>query len=120
MKQRTKKTIGVAVLGAAFAAAGAGTAGAAEPLRAGETAGGLLKALPVQEVAETLPSPEQQARTLPAKPDAKQGGKGRAESRDPVRELLGGLPLGALGKQPALDLPTGPVTGALTTGGLVG
>ncbi|MDG9705736.1 ATP-binding protein [Streptomyces sp. DH37] len=125
MKQRTMKTIGVAVLGAAFAAAGAGTASAADTLGVNKTAGGVLKSLPVQEVAKTLPAPDasQRARTLPApagKGAEKAEPKPNTKQHDPVRDLLGGLPLGSPEKPTMLNLPTGKLTGALQTGKLLG
>ncbi|GAA3621005.1 ATP-binding protein [Streptomyces chitinivorans] len=127
MKQRTMKTIGVAVLGAAFAATGAGAASAADTLGLGRTAEGAVKSLPVQEVARTLPAPDapQQARTLPAPAEGKQGQQPGAKQpntkqHDPVRDLLGGLPLGSPEKPTMLNLPTGQLTGALQTGKLLG
>ncbi|MCI0384670.1 ATP-binding protein [Streptomyces sp. CNQ085] len=122
MKQRTMKTIGVAVLGAAFAATGAGTASAADTLGLGKTAGGALKSLPAQEVARTLPASDaaQQARTLPARAEGRAGKQAAARKQDPVRELLGGLPLGMPEKPTMLNLPTGELTGALQTGELLG
>ncbi|MFP8961213.1 ATP-binding protein [Streptomyces nanhaiensis] len=122
MKQRTMKTIGVAVLGAAFAATGAGTASAADTLGLGKTAGGAVKSLPVQEVARTLPAPDapQQARTLPAPAEGKAGQQPNTKKQDPVRDLLGGLPLGSPEKPTMLNLPTGKLSGALQTGKLLG
>ncbi|MGK5450395.1 ATP-binding protein [Streptomyces radiopugnans] len=122
MKQRTMKTIGVAVLGAAFAATGAGTASAADTLGLGKAAGGAVKSLPVQEVARTLPAPDapQQARTLPAPAEGKAGQQPNTRKQDPVRDLLGGLPLGSSEKPTMLNLPTGKLTGALQTGKLLG
>ncbi|HEX5566141.1 MAG TPA: ATP-binding protein [Streptomyces sp.] len=117
MKQRTMKTLGVAVLGAAFAAASAGTASAVAPLGAGKTAGGTLKILPAQETARTLP--------------AAHGKMGPAKShrlnQDPVQQLLGGLPLvgGVLDgkseqpKQPKRQ-PSGTVNSSALPGGLLG
>lgn len=127
MKQRTMKTIGVAVLGAAFAATGAGAASAADTLGLGRAAGGAVKGLPVQEVARTLPAPDapQQARTLPAPAEGRSGqqpdaGRPNTKQHDPVRDLLGGLPLGSPEKPTMLNLPTGQLTGALQTGKLLG
>ncbi|WP_241028188.1 ATP-binding protein [Streptomyces verrucosisporus] len=122
MKQRTMKTIGVAVLGAAFAATGAGAASAADTLGLGRTAEGAVKSLPVQEVARTLPAPDapRQARTLPAPAEGKQGQQPNTKQHDPVRDLLGGLPLGSPEKPTMLNLPTGQLTGALQTGKLLG
>ncbi|MFP8886000.1 MULTISPECIES: ATP-binding protein [Streptomyces] len=122
MKQRTMKTIGVAVLGAAFAATGAGAASAADTLGLGKAAGGAVKSLPVQEVARTLPAPDapQQARTLPAPAEGRSGQQPNTKQHDPVRDLLGGLPLGSPEKPTMLNLPTGQLTGALQTGKLLG
>ena len=121
MKQRTMKTLGVAVLGAAFAAAGAGAAAAA-PLGLEQAAGSALKTLPVQEAAKTLPAPAGvPAKTLPAEAGTKakpaKSAAKPAKKKDPVRGLLGGLPAGGAGET-LLNLPTGKVTGGLPTGGL--
>lgn len=132
MIQRTMRTLGVAVLGVAFAAVGAGTA-AADTLGLDKTTGGLLKPLPVEEAARTLLAPGgEQARTLPA-PGGEQartlpapGGEqartlpAPAERKDPLRQLLGGLPLGGAKKPTMVNLPTGELTGSLSTGDLLG
>ncbi|WP_037731798.1 hypothetical protein [Streptomyces megasporus] len=143
MIQRTMRTLGVAVLGVAFAAVGAGTA-AADTLGLDKTTGGLLKPLPVEEAARTLPAPGgeqartlpapggeqartlpapggEQARTLPA-PDGEQARTlpAPAEQKDPLRQLLGGLPLGGAKKPTMVNLPTGELTGSLSTGDLLG
>ncbi|WP_052848766.1 hypothetical protein [Streptomyces avicenniae] len=56
MKQSTKKTLGAVALGAAFAAAGAGSASAVSPLDGvSQTAGGMVRTLPAHDVAQTLP-----------------------------------------------------------------
>lgn len=120
MMQRTKKMIGIAVLGAAFAAVGTGSAGAAQPLAAGKTAGGLLKTLPVQEAARTLPAPGEQARTLPAPQEQARTLPAEQNGKSPVGSLLGGLPLGATEKLTGAGAPTGNLTGSLPIGGLLG
>ncbi|WP_344325373.1 ATP-binding protein [Streptomyces macrosporus] len=120
------RTLGAAVLGVAIAAAGAGTAAAA-PLGVDKTAGGLLKPLPVEEVARTLPAPdeEEKPRTLPAPageekprtlPAPADSGTGKAERKGPLRSLLGGLPLDP---KKAINLPTGRLSGSLQTGDLL-
>ncbi|MDT0610341.1 ATP-binding protein [Streptomyces lancefieldiae] len=78
MKQSAVKTLGVAALGAAFAAAGAGAATAATAVP---------DAAPVLDtVTRTLPA-ENGSKTLPVAGNALE--KGPAE---PVTGLLGGLP----------------------------
>ncbi|MFG2195150.1 ATP-binding protein [Streptomyces sp. NPDC048639] len=88
MKQGTAKTLGVAVLGAAFAAAAAGSASAATP------AGDALKSLPLGEVTKTLPAGA--PKTLPAgTPKSLGAGQdilGRATSALPVAKGLAGTP----------------------------
>ncbi|CAL9442333.1 hypothetical protein SUDANB6_02267 [Streptomyces sp. enrichment culture] len=103
MKQSAAKTLGVAALGAAFAAGGAGAAnaapGAPDPGRA------------LGPITRTLPA-ENLTRTLPAAGEALAQGKTAAESGltaakpaaqklpssplDPVTGLLGGLPVQGL------------------------
>ncbi|KOX06965.1 hypothetical protein [Streptomyces sp. NRRL B-3648] len=111
MKQSAAKTLGVAALGAAFAAAGAGAASAA-PVSpdAGKTLDTVTRTLPPGQVIEALPD-SGAVKTL--KPVAKRGvaaampavGKGAAAAQPvaesvvtqgptkPVAGLLGGLPL---------------------------
>jgi hypothetical protein len=112
MKQPAVKTLGVAVLGAAFAATTAGAATAAPVALPGPAAslGTVTGALPVQGVLTKLPAgaPEslaggqaaltQSASTLPA---TLQGAGQRVlagEATEPVQQLLGGLPVGDLAK----------------------
>ncbi|MFI5621642.1 hypothetical protein [Streptomyces sp. NPDC051567] len=85
MKQSAAKTLGVAVLGAAFAAVAAGTASAAVP------AVGLTDALStVTGATESLTSQQ--------KVTAHEGqATDPAEALGSVTELLGGLPLSDLG-----------------------
>ncbi|NEB79032.1 ATP-binding protein [Streptomyces sp. SID14478] len=110
MKQSAAKTLGVAALGVAFAAAGAGAANAAPgvPDAAGAV-GSVTSMLPVEQAAKTLPAgaPESLAAgqnalgsTLHTAPAALPGGNGG----DPVSGLLGGLPTKGL---PTQGLPVG-------------
>ncbi|GHC49782.1 ATP-binding protein [Streptomyces flavofungini] len=142
MKQSAVKTLGVAALGAAFAATGAGAASAA----AGPDAVGALSTvastLPLEETAQSLPdgAPEALAaghsalqsglksakpttdKLLPLGDDQGEGAADRAMSTkpapkpaDPVKGLLGGVPVAqGLGTN---ALPTDAVTGALPTQG---
>ncbi|MFF3453142.1 ATP-binding protein [Streptomyces sp. NPDC002730] len=123
MKQSAAKTLGVAVVGAAFAAAAAGTAVAA-PASVPDSVTGVL---PVQDALTKLPAgaPESLAAgrtalangttTLPttAQKSAKSAKKLLTADKadDPVAKLLGGLPLVG-------GLPTG--GGLPTSGGLPG
>ena len=78
MKQSAAKTLGVAALGAAFAAAGAGAANAAPARRvlpdASQALGTVTQALPVENVTTGAagrlrrPSPRGRARSAPAWP----------------------------------------------------
>lgn len=114
MKQSAAKTLGVAALGAAFAAAGAGAANAAPPVSNPTAAlGTATSTLPVGQVAQTLPAggPEALAAgqnalgttAQAAAPTVGQlataGVQPQAEAlpaaaAGPVPGLLGGLPLG--------------------------
>ncbi|MFC9703724.1 hypothetical protein ACFVID_25300 [Streptomyces sp. NPDC127132] len=123
MKQSAAKKLGVAALGAAFAAAAAGTASAAPSLPVGADAlGTVTQAVPLGDGLTTLPDGageslaagqgalgqgvDQGVKTLPAAAgtatqnlplDAAAGGLG-ATPLGPVVGLLGGLPVGgALG-----------------------
>ncbi|WP_199549201.1 ATP-binding protein [Streptomyces sp. N35] len=124
MKQ-SAKTLGVAALGAAFAAAGAGTASAAPALPdPAQAVGAVTQDLPVGQVTKTLPGASEAV-------DAGQGAltnglstakptleKSLPADTDPVAGLLGGLPVGGL---PTGGLPTGglPVDGLpVSTNGL--
>jgi hypothetical protein len=106
MKQSAAKTLGAAALGAAFVAAAAGSAAAAPAAPdAAAALGALSQALPVDQVASTLPAGGPEA--LKAGQDAL--GKGAlGEGQDPVQGLLGGLPTKGL---PTGGLPTGAVPG---------
>ncbi|GGX58040.1 ATP-binding protein [Streptomyces minutiscleroticus] len=103
MKQSAAKTLGVAALGAAFAAVGAGAAEAAPALPdTGPALGNVAESLPVNGVVETLPAGGAVSRgqevlsngLTTARPVlesvAKKGPTG------PVAGLLGGLPLEGL------------------------
>ncbi|MEV0324004.1 ATP-binding protein [Streptomyces sp. NPDC050658] len=127
MKQSAAKTLGVAALGAAFAAAGAGVANAAPAVPDPTAAlGSATSTLPVGQVAETLPAggPEAlaagqnalgsttQALTptvdkLAAGDVTKAAEHGdeatKPAAADPVSGLLGGLPVA--GALPATGLP---------------
>ncbi|MGY0492175.1 ATP-binding protein [Streptomyces sp. WG-D5] len=107
MKQFAAKTLGVAALGAAFAAAGAGAASAAPAVPdAADTVGSVTSALPLQDVASTLPAGG--AESLAAGQNAVASGLNSAtpaveqvtqgalpgDGGDPVSGLLGGLPIG--------------------------
>ncbi|MFH9089050.1 MULTISPECIES: ATP-binding protein [unclassified Streptomyces] len=116
MKQSAAKTLGVAALGAAFAAAGAGAADAA-PVSpdAGQTLNTVTKMLPPEQVIEALPD---SGAVKTVKPVAKRGaaaalptaGKGAAAARPVVDSVLAKGPTkpvaGLLGGLPVRGLPT--------------
>ncbi|GAA2948211.1 MULTISPECIES: ATP-binding protein [Streptomyces] len=57
MKQSAAKSLGVAALGAAFAATGAGAANAAPAVPdAAQTLGSVTQALPAEQLSQTLPA----------------------------------------------------------------
>jgi hypothetical protein len=99
MKQSAVKTLGVAALGVAFAAAGAGAANAAPALPdAAGALGSVGSVVPVEQATSALPAGTPQAvgaaqnavttgvaAAQPAVAKITQGG-------DPVSGLLGGLP----------------------------
>ncbi|MEV3932387.1 MULTISPECIES: hypothetical protein [unclassified Streptomyces] len=90
MKQSAVRTLGVAALGAAFAAAGAGTASAvAVPVDA--LAGGLPSNVALDSVAEALPAVQKAAGGL-----LDQQQRGGSDLSAPGTNLLGGLPAGGL------------------------
>ncbi|MFF3329216.1 ATP-binding protein [Streptomyces sp. NPDC002888] len=95
MKQSAAKTLGVAALGAAFVAAGAGAASAAPAVPdAGQALDGVTKTLPTETASKALP--------------------GAGEALTKGQTALG---TGTAAAQPALaDGPTKPVAGLL--GGL--
>ncbi|MFF4487077.1 ATP-binding protein [Streptomyces sp. NPDC001544] len=106
MKQSAVKTLGVAALGVAIAAVGAGTADAAAGPNAGKTLDGVTKTLPTKNVEKALPGagqalskgrPAVLAGTTAARPVADQAL--RQGPTSPVSGLLGGLPVaGGLAK----------------------
>ncbi|MGX4690210.1 ATP-binding protein [Streptomyces sp. JNUCC 63] len=113
MKQSAAKTLGVAALGAAFAAAGAGAANAAPAAPdAGQVLGSVSKALPTENVSKTLPGAGQALNQ--AKPTVQ---KGLAAAQPVARDTLGNGPTkpaaGLLGGLPVQGLPThgAPVNG---------
>lgn len=141
MKQSAVKTLGVAALGAAFAATGAGAASAAAGPDAVGALGTITSTLPLEETAQSLPdgAPEAlaaghsalQSGLKSAKPttdkllplggdDQGEGAADRAMSTkpapkpaDPVKGLLGGVPV--VQGLATNSLPTDTVTGALPT-----
>ncbi|MDQ8704171.1 ATP-binding protein [Streptomyces sp. LHD-70] len=99
MKHSAAKTLGVAALGAAFAAAGAGSASAVVPglTDAAGTVGNVASTLPVGEVAKTLPAGESLAQgqqALAGGLSATQTTAAPSGEGDPVSGLIGGLPVG--------------------------
>ncbi|MGW2030342.1 MULTISPECIES: ATP-binding protein [Streptomyces] len=116
MKQSAAKTLGVAALGAAFAAAGAGVADAA-PVSpdAGQALNTVTKTLPPEQVVEALPD---SGAVKTVKPVAKRGvaaalpvvGKGAATAQPVVGNVLAERPAkpvpGLLGGLPVQGLPT--------------
>ncbi|MEV6175115.1 ATP-binding protein [Streptomyces sp. NPDC051954] len=115
MKQSAAKTLGVAALGAAFAAAGAGSASAAPAVvpDAGsvlETARLASTALPAEQVTQALPAgekekpAEQSAVLMPVPSPAFAGWAVATGLTAPVAGLLGGLPVQAV---PVMAVPVG-------------
>lgn len=97
MKQSAAKTLGVAALGAAFAAASAGSAAALTSVPNHEALGTVTKAVPIEQTA-ALPGGAGEALALTqgaveavgsAGPDVPVG-----TPIEPVAGLLGGLPTG--------------------------
>jgi hypothetical protein len=116
MKQSAAKTLGVAVLGAAFAAAAAGTSSAAAlpELPAGTGAlDTVTSAAPVQEAVDKLPAGTSTAlaggrtalhaatTTLPAAVQKSTAKSAPGGGLAPATGLLGGLPVGG-GPLPAM------------------
>ncbi|MFF1396977.1 ATP-binding protein [Streptomyces sp. NPDC058287] len=104
MKQSAVKTLGVAALGAAFAAAGAGAASAAPALPdTGSALNTVTGTLPAEKVAQVLPAGTE---SLTAGKNAAAGGLNAAlpavqkalptDGSSPVSGLLGGLPVKSL------------------------
>ncbi|NKQ25010.1 ATP-binding protein [Streptomyces galbus] len=104
MKQSAAKTLGVATLGAAFAAAGAGAANAAPALPdAAQTLDGVTRTLPTETVAQAVPGAGQALKQAqPAVGAGLTAVQPIAERliaegpTKPVAGLLGGLPLQGL------------------------
>ncbi|MCT7355901.1 ATP-binding protein [Streptomyces sp. 15-116A] len=108
MKQSAAKTLGVAALGAAFAAVGAGaaTAAPAVPDTAAPALDAATQTLPAENVS-VLPAAKQTLETgkelagtglTAAEPVAKEAAKDMVakDPTAPAKGLLGGLPLGQL------------------------
>ncbi|MEU6122431.1 ATP-binding protein [Streptomyces sp. NPDC047123] len=97
MKKSAAKTLGVAALGAAFAAAGAGAANAAPAAPAipdpSAALGPVSSLLPVGDAVKALPAGANES--LAAGQGALGGGLGGAKG--PAAGLLGGLPVGGTG-----------------------
>ncbi|MFJ8820287.1 ATP-binding protein [Streptomyces sp. NPDC102467] len=114
MKQSAAKTLGVAALGVAFAAAGAGAANA---VALPDTAGALnsvTSGLPLEQASSVLPAGGPEAVSAAqsalgsgltaAQPVVEKVAQGATEG-DPVTGLLGGLP--ATKSLPTQGLPVG-------------
>ncbi len=99
MKQSAAKTLGVAALGAAFAAAGAGAANAAPALPDAPSLDTVTKAAPAEQLSGALPGSERALATTQELADrgvaAAEPVAGQASSA-PASGLLGGLPLDRL------------------------
>ncbi|MFI2430554.1 ATP-binding protein [Streptomyces sp. NPDC018693] len=112
MKQSAARTLGVAALGAAFAAAGAGAANAAPVPDVAQGLGTVTQAVPVETVVQTLPAPAGdvvtqaapvvEPGTVAAQPVADQA----LSAGDQVSGLLGGLPVNPPSALPVQGLPT--------------
>ncbi|WP_149185038.1 ATP-binding protein [Streptomyces sp. TRM49041] len=98
MKQSAAKTIGVAALGAAFAASAAGNAAALTALPSGAALETPTKTLPVEQVTSQLPGGLGEAATLTQGALETVGSAAPEVPVDtpvaPVVGLLGGLPVG--------------------------
>ncbi|WP_031083627.1 hypothetical protein [Streptomyces sp. NRRL WC-3549] len=94
MKQSAVRTIGAAALGAAFAAAGAGSASAVA-LPVDSLAGALPANVALDSVTDALPTAQKAAGSLL---DQHKGGgqKGSGALKSTGTNLLGGLPAGGL------------------------
>ncbi|MEU3186987.1 ATP-binding protein [Streptomyces sp. NPDC006923] len=113
MKKSAVKTLGVAALGAAFAATAAGTASAAPavPLNGADL---VSKTLPVGGTAPQLPVPASDAATagrtaLATLQKAAPQVLSSVRTAGPLHSLLGGLPVNSLaqGGAPVSGLPLG-------------
>ena len=98
------KTLGVAALGAAFAASAAGSASAAPALPdAGSALDSVTRTLPTERLTPELPSDAAESATagrnaLGAVQQAAPIVLGAAKTANPLGGLLGGLPVNGLGK----------------------
>lgn len=104
MKQSAAKTLGVAALGAAFAAAGAGAANAAPAVPdAGQALDGVTRTLPAENITHALPGAAEAltqgksaaGSSLTAAQPAAQQVLSEGPTA-PLAGLLGGLPVGNL------------------------
>ncbi|MEV0281640.1 ATP-binding protein [Streptomyces sp. NPDC050610] len=116
MKQGTIKTLGVAALGAAFAATAAGTAAAAGPVETvAPTVAGAVQALPAETLGQFVPGGAQAlpaaqgavgtiSTTVPPVADqalettADRGAAELAGGLPATRQTLGSVPAGAIAK----------------------
>ncbi|GAA3158330.1 MULTISPECIES: ATP-binding protein [Streptomyces] len=97
MKQSAAKTLGVAALGAAFAAAGAGAANAAPALPDAPSLDTVTQAAPAEQLSGALPGSGQVLATgqelVGRGTAAVQPAVGRLAPQVPAAGLLGGLPV---------------------------
>ncbi|MFV0134011.1 ATP-binding protein [Streptomyces sp. HMX87] len=121
MKQSAAKTLGVAALGAAFAASGAGAANAAPAVPdVAQTLDGVTKTLPAENVSQAAPGAGPALAKgqgavgtglAAAQPNAEKlvGDQLANSPAGPVAGLLGGLPLQGLPTQglPVNGIPLG-------------
>ncbi|MFF3344391.1 ATP-binding protein [Streptomyces sp. NPDC002779] len=103
MKQSAGKTLGVAALGAAFAATGAGAANAAPALPdAGSALDTVTRTLPAENLSQVLPGGEALAKGQTAADASGTAAQPLAQKllaggpTKPVAGLLGGLPVGKI------------------------
>lgn len=122
MKQSAAKTLGVAALGAAFAAAGAGAANAAPGMPGApdpsQALGTVSQALPLENVSQALPGAggtvDQGQRTLGAGLEAAHPAAAPVlEGPAPVGGLLGGVPAGQALPAQGLGLNGQPLGGGV-------
>ncbi|MFF9484523.1 ATP-binding protein [Streptomyces sp. NPDC014676] len=102
MKQSAAKTLGVAVLGAAFAAAGAGAAHAAPAVPdAAPALDTVNRAVPAEKLSTALPGSDRALAT-----GQELAGTGVATAQPVARQVGQEAPTGLLGGMPLQDLPT--------------
>ncbi len=117
MKQSAAKTLGVAALGAAFAAAGAGAANAAPAVPdAGLALDSVSRTLPAENVTQALPATGNLSQTVPVAAEQalaqgqQQVGTGLNSVQPSARKALADGPTtpfaGLLGGMPAQGAPT--------------